>query len=87
MEEVLVEDHKLDYLVVVVDDSQDIPSEVEVADYIVPLGEGQDAGIVVVPNNHLQEVEEEVVHNQDVQDDSVAVDVVVVLRLKRGLEQ
>lgn len=87
MEEVLVEDHKLDYLVVVVDDSQDIPSEVEVADYIVPLGEGQDAGIVVVvPNNHLQVVEE-VVHNQDVQDDSAAVDVVVVLRLKRGLEQ
>jgi len=40
MEEVLVEDHKLDYLVVVVDDSQDIPSEVEAADYIVPLGEG-----------------------------------------------
>jgi len=85
MEEVLVEDHKLDYLVVVVDDSQDIPSEVEVADYIVPLGLGQDAGIVVVPNNHLQEVEE-VVHSQDVQDDSAAVDV-VVLRLKRGLEQ
>lgn len=87
MEEVLVEDHKLDYLVVVVDDSQDILLEVEVADYIVLLGEGQDAGIVVVPNNHLQEVEEEVVHNQDVQDDLAAVDVVVVLRLKRDLEQ